>query len=54
MKKTSELLYKKIENQTIAWFENSNKYVVLEDTTADILKKLSSGISVKEIAQEFN
>ncbi|MDG2357446.1 MAG: hypothetical protein P8L21_04105 [Polaribacter sp.] len=54
MKKTSELLYKKIENQTIAWFENSNKYVVLEDTTADILKKLSSGISVKEIAQELS
>ena len=54
MKKTSELLYKKIENQTIAWFENSNKYVVLEDTTADILKKLNSGISVKEIAQELS
>lgn len=54
MKKTSKLLYKKIENQTIAWFENSNKYVVLEDTTADILKKINSGISVKEIAQELS
>ena len=53
MKKTSELLYKTIENHTIVWFENSNKYVVLEDTTADILKKISSGISVKEIAQEL-
>jgi len=54
MKKISELLYKKIENHTIVWFENNNKYVVLEDTTADILKKLNRGISVKEIAQELS
>ena len=34
----------------IIWFENSNKYLVLENTTAEIIKKLSRGIPVKEIA----
>jgi uncharacterized protein (DUF433 family) len=43
-------LYKVVENKTITWFENSNEYLVLENTTADILKRLSKGISIKEIA----
>ena len=43
-------LYKVIEDKTITWFENNNEYVVLENTTADILKKLNKGISVPEIA----
>jgi hypothetical protein len=33
-----------------SWFENSNEYVVLENTTADILKRLNNDISVPEIA----
>lgn len=43
-------LYKTIEDKTIVWFEKNNKYVVLENTTADILKQLQKKISVKEIA----
>lgn len=50
MKNQSELLLKTIEDKTIVWFKNSNEYLVLENTTADILKRLSKGISVKEIA----
>jgi hypothetical protein len=49
MKKTTTL-YKVIEGKTITWFENNNEYVVLENTTADILKRLHKGIAVKEIA----
>ena len=47
--KSIKTLYKVIEDKTIAWFENTNKYVVLENTTADILKRLSKGISVEVI-----
>ncbi|MGJ8743583.1 hypothetical protein [Polaribacter sp.] len=50
MKDTSQMLYKVVENKTIVWFKNSNEYLVLENETADILKRLSKGISVKEIA----
>ncbi|WP_299670685.1 hypothetical protein [uncultured Polaribacter sp.] len=50
MKKKSHFLYKPIEDKTIVWFENSNEYLVLENITADILKRLHKGISVKEIA----
>ncbi|GAB7257062.1 hypothetical protein [uncultured Polaribacter sp.] len=50
MKNQSEILLKTIEDKTIVWFKNSNEYLVLENTTADILKRLSKGISVKEIA----
>lgn len=44
-------LYKVIEDKTIAWFKNTNEYIVFENTTADILKRLSKGIPVKEIAK---
>ncbi|WP_397447341.1 hypothetical protein [Polaribacter sp. R77954] len=43
-------LYKVVEDKTITWFKNSNEYLVLEHTTAAILKRLSKGVSVKEIA----
>lgn len=42
--------YKKIEDKTITWFEDRNEYLVLENTTADVLKRLDKGVSVKEIA----
>ena len=54
MEKTSHFLYKVIENKTIAWFSNNNEYLVLENTTADILKRLSKGISVNEIANALS
>ena len=51
MNKESKFLYKVIEDKTIAWFKNSNEYLVLENTTADIIKRLNKGISVQEIAK---
>ena len=52
--KSMKTLYKVIEDKTIAWFENTNKYVVLENTTADILKRVSKGISVEIIAKALS
>ena len=49
--KPTKTLHKVIENKTITWFENNNEYIVFENTTADILKRLSKGISVKEISK---
>jgi len=48
------ILYKIIENKTVTWFENNNKYVVFENTTADILKKIQKGIPTKEIATSLS
>jgi hypothetical protein len=44
------LLHKVIEDKTIVWFENKNEYVLFENTTADILKRINNGVSTKEIA----
>ncbi|WP_343330491.1 hypothetical protein [Polaribacter staleyi] len=54
MKKQSNFLYKTAEDKTIVWFENNNEYLILENTTADILKRLSEGKSVDEIAQALS
>ncbi|WP_298780233.1 hypothetical protein [uncultured Polaribacter sp.] len=53
MKKTTTL-YKIIEDKTIAWFENCNEYLILENTTADIIKRLDKGISAKKIAEALS
>ncbi|MFT5214561.1 MAG: hypothetical protein ACI9JT_000402 [Polaribacter sp.] len=53
MKKNSDFLYKRLEENTITWSESSNKYLILENTTALILKKLNTGVSIKEIASEL-
>ena len=47
----NELLYKVIEDKTITWFKNSNEYVIFENTTADILKRIHKGVPVKVIAE---
>ena len=49
--KKNELLYKVIEDKTITWFKNSNEYVIFENTTADILKRIHKGIPIKVIAE---
>ena len=54
MKKNSDFLYKNLEDKTIAWSESSNKYLILENTTALIFKKLNTGVSIKEIALELS
>ena len=48
------ILYKTIEDKTITWFEKNNEYVVLENTTADILKRLAKGIKIEEIANTLS
>ncbi|TXD46682.1 hypothetical protein [Polaribacter sp. IC073] len=50
MNKEHSIVHKTVANKTIVWFEKSNEYLVLENTTADILERLSKGVSVKEIA----
>ena len=54
MNNKTNILYKTTENRTITWFESSNKYLILENTTADILKSLHKGISVDEIAEDLS
>ena len=54
MKKTSHFLYKVVEDKTIVWLSSNNEYLVLENTTADILKRLDKGKSVKEIAEALS
>lgn len=49
--KKNELLYKVVEDKTITWFKNSNEYVIFENTTADILKRIHKGIPIKVIAE---
>jgi len=39
----NSILFKKIENKTIAWFEKNNKYVIYEHATANIVKQLENG-----------
>ncbi|MGB1283908.1 MAG: hypothetical protein ACPG44_05515 [Polaribacter sp.] len=50
MNKNQDFLYKTLEDKTIVWFKSTNKYLVLENTTADILKRLHKRIAVHEIA----
>ena len=50
MNENQYFLYKTLEDKTIVWFKNTNEYLVLENTTADILKRLTKGVSVNEIA----
>jgi hypothetical protein len=54
MNSKTNILYKTTEDKTITWFESSNKYLILENTTADILKSLNKGISINEIAEDLS
>lgn len=53
MKKTTTL-YKVIEDKTFTWFEDHNKYLILENTTASVLKRLQNGDILKEIAADLS
>ena len=48
------MIYKVIEDKTITWFENTNQYTILENTTADIIKRLQKEIPVKDIAKALS
>jgi hypothetical protein len=54
MKEYPYFLCKAIEDKTIVWAENTNEYLVLENTTAEILEKLSKGAAVNEIADTLS
>ncbi len=47
----SSILIHKIEEKSIVWFENTNQYVVLENTTAEIVERLYQSEDVNEIAK---
>ena len=44
-----ELIFKQLENKTIVWFSNNNQYVVLENITASILKKINENVYAEDI-----
>ena len=50
MKRNPKFLFQKIEDKTIVWSENSNEYLLLEDATAAIIKRLHTGDTMQEIA----
>jgi hypothetical protein len=54
MKKELNLLYQTVEEKTIVWFGTRNEYLILEHTTADILKEISKGVAVNEIAESLS
>jgi hypothetical protein len=54
MKKKLNLLYQTVEEKTIVWFGTRNEYLILEHTTADILKEISKGVAVNKIAETLS
>lgn len=52
--KQNAVKFKGVEDKTITWFENTNQYLILENTTADIIKRLVNGKSVSEIAKALS
>jgi hypothetical protein len=54
MKKKTSLLHKEVEEKTIVWFGPRNEYLILEHTTANILKEISKGVAVNEIAETLS
>jgi hypothetical protein len=54
MKKELNLLYQTVEEKTIVWFGTRNEYLILEHTTADILKEISKGVAVNKIAETLS
>ncbi len=51
MQNSAKILFKKIDTKTVAWFQDSNQYVILENATAKILKKLHDDIPIEKIAE---
>ena len=54
MKNEVDFLFKIVEDKTITWSKINNEYLVLENTTADIIKRINKGISVAEIAKSLS
>lgn len=54
MKKELNLLYQTVEEKTLVWFGSRNEYLILEHTTANILKEISKGTAVNHIAETLS
>lgn len=46
-------MYKTIEDKTIVWSSSSNQYVIVENQTAEIIKRLSKGDSTALVSREL-
>lgn len=44
-----DLIFKQLEDKTIVWFSNNNQYVVLENITTSILKKINENVYAEDI-----
>jgi len=49
VEKENEILIKKIEEKHIVWFQNSNSYLIFENSTTAIIKKLYAKQTLSEI-----
>jgi hypothetical protein len=54
MKKKTSLLHKEVGEKTIVWFGPRNEYLILEHTTADILKEINKGTAINQIAETLS
>lgn len=53
MKNNEVFLYKTIEDKTIVWSSSSNQYVIVENQTAEIIKRLSKGDPTVLVSREL-
>lgn len=53
MENNEVFLYKTIEDKTIVWSSSSNQYVIVENQTAEIIKRLSKGDSTVLVSREL-
>lgn len=53
MKNNEVFLYKTIEDKTIVWSSSSNQYVIVENQTAEIIKRLSKGDPTALVSREL-
>ncbi|CAL2075275.1 hypothetical protein [Tenacibaculum sp. 190524A05c] len=49
----SEIIRRNIEEKSVVWFSATNKYIVLEQKTSDILLQLNNGVSIETISREL-
>jgi len=53
LKNNEVFLYKTIEDKTIVWSSSSNQYVIVENQTAEIIKRVSKGDSTALVSREL-
>jgi hypothetical protein len=50
----ANFLLKPIDDKTVLWSSRGNQYLVLENTTALLVSKLSKGIDFEDISRELS